>query len=115
VALVAAGGGLVTTAVGGYVTLEGIALYRDADCNARNECSPAGLVTQDRGRDKVNAGGIVMGAGLVALATGVVLWLTASSPAKSRPPTARSVVQPRVWVSAVPTGETRSLTVMGTF
>jgi len=56
-----------------------------------------------------------MTGGLIVLATGVVLWVTA--PSKSSTDSASVTAPRRLWISADPLGETgtRSVTVGGVF
>jgi tetratricopeptide (TPR) repeat protein len=115
-ALVVGGAGLVGAAVGGYFGLRAQSTYKAAQCDQFNICSEQGFADRDLAFARARTATYVTTGGLVALATGVVLWITA--PAR---PSADAAVSPaprnRLWVSADPLGETgvRSVTVGGAF
>ena len=115
VAIVAAGGGLVSTAVAGYYGLRAQSTFKSADCDGNNSCTQAGLETQDRALGYGRTATVALAGGLVAIATGVVLWVTAPSRPTRETADALPLAKSRLWVSADPIGETRSLTVTGTF
>jgi tetratricopeptide (TPR) repeat protein len=115
-ALVVGGAGLVGAAVGGYFGLRAQSTYKAAECDQFNFCTDQGLLDRNLAFARARTATYVTTGGLVALATGVVLWITA--PAGPSADAARSPApRNRIWVSADPLGETgvRSVTVGGAF
>jgi hypothetical protein len=114
-ALVTGGVGLVATGVGGYYGVRAQMTYKGAECDAYNQCSDQGLADQELAFARARNATILTVGGLVALAAGVVLWVTA--PTTSSTDSAAAPAPRRLWVSADPLGEggTRSVTLGGTF
>jgi hypothetical protein len=114
-AVVTGGAGLVVTGVGGYYGLRAQATFKGADCDASNECSAQGLSDQQLAYARARNATILTVGGLVALAAGVVLWVTA--PSTSSTDEAAAPAPRRLWVSADPLGEggMRSVTLGGAF
>jgi hypothetical protein len=115
-AIVVGGVGLVTTAVGGYFALRARSANELARCDASDQCeTPADLAQRDLAIKRANISTYTTTGGLVALAAGVVLWVTAPSTPSSD--SAGTSAPRRLWVSADPLGETgvRSVTVGGVF
>jgi hypothetical protein len=114
-ALVVGGAGVVGLAVGGYFAGRAHATYKAADCDDNNHCTDQGLADQDLAYSRAKSATIAASAGLVTLAAGVVLWITAPG----APSTDAAIAPPRnrLWVSADTLGAsgTRSLTVGGVF
>jgi len=79
--------GLVGIGISSWIVLAARSDYRDSiarHCNADKMCDELGLVQTKAARHRANIGTVVFGVGLAAVATGVVLYLTApSAPAKS--------------------------------
>jgi len=75
------GGGVVLTAVGGFFGIQANGRWgkaKDAGCNDDGDCpTPAGLKLIDEANSKAKLSTIFVGVGLVAVAGGVVLYLTA--------------------------------------
>jgi hypothetical protein len=114
--VVVAGAGLVGAAVGGYFALRAQATYNAADCDPSNRCSEQGLSDQNRAFSQARNATFVTAGGLVALATGVVLWITAPA-SRSTDAAGNHAPRNRFWVSADPLGESgaRSVTLGGVF
>jgi serine/threonine-protein kinase len=115
-AVVVGGVGLVTTAVGGYFALRARSANELAHCDASGKCeTPADLAQRDLAIKRANISTYTTTGGLVALAAGVVLWVTA--PSRPSTDSAGTPAPRRLWVSADPLGETgvRSVTVGGVF
>lgn len=95
VAIALGGLGVVGIAVGTVFGLSAKSTYHQADpeCNANNVCSPQGTDLRNTAYGKATISTIAFGVGGAALASGVILWLTA--PAKGNP-AAALVVAPRV-------------------
>ena len=118
VGIVAVGAGVVVTGIGAYFGGKAISTYRGAECNDANKCTPEGLETQDQGIAYGTTATIAVTGGLVAIATGVVLLLTAPSAQTASTASTnavRSADQRRIWITGSPVGETRSIAVTGTF
>jgi len=115
-ALITGGAGLAATAVGGYFAVRAQSAYNAADCDASNTCSPQGVADQNVAYARARSATIATVGGLVGIAAGFVLWVTAPTPASSDAATAPAP-RNRLWLSADPMGEggTRSVTVGGTF
>jgi len=112
---VAVGAGVVVTAIGAYFGGKALSTYRGAECDAANKCTQNGLNDQDRGISHGTTATIAVTGGVVAIAAGVVLWLTAPSPQTASTGATRSAEQRRVWITGSPVGETRSIAITGTF
>jgi tetratricopeptide (TPR) repeat protein len=115
-ALVVGGVGVVGTAVGGYFALRARAANDRANCDENNICqTQADLDEHTQAIKLANSATYATAGGLIALATGVVLWVTA--PAKPSTDSASAITPRRLWISADPLGETgaRSVTVGGVF
>lgn len=112
---VVVGAGVIVTAVGAYFGGKALSTYRGAECDAANKCTQEGLDAQDSGIAYGTAATIALTGGLVAIATGVVLWLTAPSPQTASANAVRSANQRRIWITGSPVGDTRSIAVTGTF
>jgi hypothetical protein len=115
VAIVVAGAGLVSTAVGGYYAMRASSTFKTADCDSNNYCSPDGLATQDQALAYGRTATVAAVGGLVAIAAGVVLWVTAPSRPKQEAAEVMPTAKSRLWVSADPISETRSIIVTGAF
>jgi tetratricopeptide (TPR) repeat protein len=115
-ALVVGGAGLIGTAVGGYFAVRAQATYKAADCDQFNACSPQGLADRNLAFVRARNATYATTGGLVALAAGVVLWITAPS-APSTDAAGDPAPRSRLWVSADPLGESgvRSFTLGGVF
>ncbi len=115
-ALVVGGAGFIGTAVGGYFALRARSTYRGADCDQFSICSDQGVQDRQLAFTQARNATIATTGGLVALAAGVVLWVTAPS-APSTDAARDRAPQHRFWVSADPLGEsgTRSVTMGGVF
>jgi hypothetical protein len=114
-AIIVGGTGVVVAGIGGAFALSARSIYNGADCKA-NICSEDGLATQNRAFDKANVATILTVGGLVAVAGGVVLWVTAPSGRRVEPSTAASS-KPRISIGAQPFGPNgvRSLDLIGSF
>jgi hypothetical protein len=115
-ALVVGGVGVVSTAVGGYFALRARAANDRANCDEYNTCpTQADIDERAKAIKLANYATYAMTGGLIVLATGVVLWVTA--PSKSSTDSASVTAPRRLWISADPLGETgtRSVTVGGVF
>ena len=115
-ALVVGGVGVVGTAVGGYFALSARAANNRANCDEYNTCQTQQDIDERNKAIKLaNYATYTATGGLIALATGVVLWVTA--PSKPSTDSASTVAPRRLWISADPLGETgtRSVTVGGVF
>jgi hypothetical protein len=79
-ALLVGGAGVVAAGVGAYLNLTGKSSYEDATSHCSNGlCAPADANAASSAATRGTVGMIVMSAGLLAVAGGVVLWLTAPS------------------------------------
>jgi hypothetical protein len=76
-----AGAGVVALGIGTVVVLSAKSKYNGADCNESNVCVQAGYDDRQSAISMANTANIVLGAGMVALVAGGVLWLTAPSSA----------------------------------
>ncbi len=112
---VVVGAGVIVTGVGAYFGGKALSTFRGADCDDANRCTEDGLQQQDRGLSYGSTATIAVTGGLVAIATGVVLWLTAPSPQTASTSALRSAEPRRVWITGSPVGETRSIGITGTF
>jgi serine/threonine-protein kinase len=112
---IAVGTGVVVTAVGAYFGGKAISTYRGAECDDANKCTQAGLDAQDKGIAYSTTATVAVTGGLLVIATGVVLWLTAPSPQTASANAVRSADQRRIWITGSPVGETRSVAITGTF
>jgi tetratricopeptide (TPR) repeat protein len=115
-ALVVGGAGLIGAAVGGFLAVRANAKYDAADCDASNTCSEQGLADRNVAFTQARNATYATTGGLIALATGVVLWVTAPSK-PSTDAAGDPGLRRRLWVSADPVGESgvRSITVGGAF
>ena len=115
-ALVVGGVGLVSTAVGGYFAYRAHTANKLANCDSNGECeTEADVANRDLARKRANISTVTTTGGLIALATGVVLWVTA--PSAPSTDSASAPAPRRLWVTADPLGESgvRSVTVGGVF
>jgi hypothetical protein len=115
-AIVVGSAGLVSTAVGGYFALRARSANDLAHCNELNQCeTPADVAHRDLAIKRANISTYTTTGGLVALAAGVVLWVTA--PSAPSTDSATNSAPRRLWVTADPLGETGvgSVTVGGAF
>jgi serine/threonine-protein kinase len=115
-ALVVGGAGVVSTAVGGYFALRAHAWNNLAQCDASGTCNTQQDVDErDKAIKLANYSTYTVTGGLIALATGVVLWVTA--PSGTSTDSASATAPRRLWISADPLGETgtRKVTVGGVF
>ena len=115
-ALVVGGAGLIGTAVGGYFAVRAQATYKAANCDPLNFCSEQGIADRNLAFGRARSATYATTGGLVALAAGVVLWITAPS-APSTNAAGDPQAPRRLWVSADPLGESgaRSFTLGGVF
>jgi hypothetical protein len=78
IALVVGGAGVVAAGIGAFLNLSGKSSYEDAVSHcANNLCAPADASSASSAATQGTVGMIVLGAGVLAVAGGVVLWLTA--------------------------------------
>jgi hypothetical protein len=115
-ALILGGAGLVGTAVGGYFALRARSTYNAADCDPLGQCSAQGVADRNLAFARARTATYATTGGLVALAAGVVLLITAPSAPSTNAAGDAAPLQ-RLWVSADPLGETgtRSVTLGGVF
>lgn len=82
-----AGAGLVLVGVSSYLVLDARGDYRAAlaaHCNADKQCDDVGLKATHDARSRANVGTVLFSVGMVAVAGGVVLYLTAPHASSSR-------------------------------
>jgi serine/threonine-protein kinase len=117
-ALVTGAAGLAATGLGGYFAYRAKSDYDRAEpCNDQNQCELDGYNQRVAAAHTANSTAtLLVGGGLVAIAGGVVLWVTAPT---RRSDDAAKVPAPRsrVWVSADPfgAGGSRSFVLSGVF
>jgi tetratricopeptide (TPR) repeat protein len=79
-----AGLGVVSVAVGGIFGLKALSKSDESNAICGNPCAvPEGLATNDDARSAATLANVFIGAGLVAIAAGVILYLTAPGTARS--------------------------------
>jgi hypothetical protein len=84
-AVIAGGLGVATLATGGIVALIAKSKYSSADCRDDNTCGQAGFDDRTSAKSTANAATWLSVGGAAVLATGVVLWFTAPSSARTSP------------------------------
>lgn len=112
--------GLVASGVGAVVVLGAKSSYSDATSECGTTCPRDKTMEANDARQSANFGGIVMGVGVAALVTGVVLFFTAPrSPSSPSATTARSYrsfqIAPMVPMSRTESRGPVGLSAMGTF
>jgi hypothetical protein len=88
-ALVSAGIGVVGVGIGTGLLISASSTHSQANCDANNVCpTPNDKSLLDTAHNRANVATIPLGIGVVGLATGVTLWLTAPSTKEGPQPVA---------------------------